>query len=720
MFDADRPILKSDQDRLNRSVFAKYLARCLLDHGDTQSLVVGLYGGFGSGKTSLINLILEELEFAASNILDNEKPLILNFSPWSYSGQNQLIYSFFRRLSSVLRSAPNFKNSEKIIHLLELYISFFTHQPVPKAFRPKQNWLKRWLNREDAYGWESGRDLTMVKAELNELLRKQPQKLIIMVDNISRLYDQEIKQMFQIVKSMGDFANTIYLLALDKNQVISAINRLEGDSGKALLEKIVQLSFDVPIITRQELENILLDKLKRFLPLVAEENWNSEAWADIYYSALRYFFENCRDITRYLNALSFGYPRVKEVVNAVDFFALTAIEVFLPEVYAGIRENKDLFTDLIEGVYQFDQEKLKKDQLRCDEILNRQTRVSRDILLTLLQYLFPRIQKIYQPDEVVLHSESLARKNLRACCPDLFEAYFRLSLQAGDISLEELETILQLTADEEAFTQALTRLNQDNRILKFLDWLDSAALKKIPSKNSGPIINALLDNGDLFPEEESSLLRFNTPMRIHRIISHLSQQGDQPEQGFSLLRHAILKTSKSLAILVHEVRAIGRELMQAKDNLLSLPYRGIQPEHLLVLQKLVVERIQFWARIERLMDHPKLLPILYAWKEWGSEETCQHYIQKMTLEDSGLLAFLRAVFQEPINQAILHHQKNSTWEEALKTIADFIPPQMLESHAKALFEDLAFEKLREREQLALMIFLDLMKTETTKIIPKTI
>jgi len=720
MFDADRPISKKEQDRLGRSVFSQYLARCLLDHKDAQSLVVGLYGGFGSGKTSVINLILEELESAAANTLDEERPIVLNFSPWSYSGQNQLIYSYFRRLSSTLRAAPYFQGSRKIIHLLELYISFFTHQPVPKALRPKQNWWRQWRHREDAYGWESGRDLTQVKAELNELLRRQPHKIIVCIDNVSRLYENEIKQMFQIVKSMGDFANTIYLLALDKDQVVSAMNRLEGGAGEALLEKIVQLSFDIPVITRQDLESILLDKLKSLLPYVNAEEWSSSDWADVYYSSLRYFFETCRDITRYLNALSFGYPRVKEVVNAVDYFALTALEVFLPEVYAGIRDNKDLFTDLVEGVYQFDQEKLRKDRLRCDEIMNRAQRMPREILLRLLGYLFPRIQKIYRPEEVLFHSESVARKKRRVCCPDRFEAYFRLSMQAGYISSEEMETILQLASDEQAFVQALWRLNQDNRIEKFLDLLDSTSPDKIPHENIGHIVDALLDSGDLFPEGESSLLRFNTAMRIHRIIHHLLKRESKVESRFSLLRHAILKATKSVHILVQEIRALEREQQLEEETALSQHYHTVTAEQLRVLQTLVVERIQFWARIDRLAEHPQLLPILYAWRDWGTAEDCQRFLQKITLEDVGLLAFLRAVLREPIEQALRHESKNNSWEAALAQISDFASPKWLEQHAKAMFEDLAFEQLRERDQLALMIFLDLMKTETSKVIPKTV
>ena len=92
MFDADRPILSSEQDRLGRSIFGKYLARCILDHKNFESLVIGLYGASGSGKTSIINLTLEELRYASNNMFDNEKPIILNFSPWNFKRE---LYHFF-------------------------------------------------------------------------------------------------------------------------------------------------------------------------------------------------------------------------------------------------------------------------------------------------------------------------------------------------------------------------------------------------------------------------------------------------------------------------------------------------------------------------------------------------------------------------------------------------------------------------------------------------
>ena len=528
MFDADRPIVKSEQDHLNRTIFAKYLARCMLDHKDPESLVVGLYGGWGVGKTSVINLVLEELNYAASNMLDEDKPIILNFSPWSYSGQDQLIYSFFRRFSSALRNVPYLENSERTIHLLELYVSFFTHKPIPRSLRTQRSLLDKLTlqGREEVYAWESGRDLTLVKAELNELLRKQKHKIIIIIDNISRLYDYEIKQIFQIVKSMGDYANTAYLLAFDKEHVIRALDKVDGGGGKEFVEKIVQLPFEIPPILQQDLENIFADRLSDVIATIPEDTWSIEYWADIYYSSLKYFFENCRDITRYVNTLSFSYSRLRDLVNPVDFFALTALEVFLPDVYLGIRDNKDLFTDLLDNVYALDKDQIKKDRKRCDEIIARANRVQHEVLLDLLIRLFPRIRQIYHPETMFYHSDATARKLRRICSPDLFDVYFRLSMQASQIPELEFETILAMATDAQAFDQALTRLNQDERIIKFLDQLDSKVLRKIPLEPSQSIINALLDSGDLFPPGVSGPLSLDTPMRIHRIIHGLLQRFD--------------------------------------------------------------------------------------------------------------------------------------------------------------------------------------------------
>ncbi len=716
MFDADRPIQKSEQDRLGRTVFSKSLARCILDHKNPESLVIGLNGNWGSGKTSVINLTLEELRFASGNSLDDERAIILNFSPWSYSGQEQIVYSFFRRLTSEMRQAAYFENSEKIIYLLELYVSFFTHKPVPNALRPK-HFLKR--TTEDTYGWESGRDLTMVKAELNELLSHQKHKIIIFIDNISRLVDNEINQIFQIVKSMGDFSNTIYVLSFDKAHIIGAMNRLHGIGGIEYVDKLIQLPFTIPEISKQDLTLILLDRLKKLLISVPEDSWDKDYWADIYYSTIKYFFENVRDITRYVNTVSFGFSWVKELVNPVDFLAITAIEVFEPKVYCGVRDNKGLFTDLADSVSELDAKKIAEDKLRCDEILNRAEKIPRELLQQLLLRLFPRLRKFYEPKIAFYHSEAVARKNKRICTLDVFDLYFRLSIPSGAISDAEMKAILDLCYDEQGFALSLLLLNKDERIPQFLDAFDSLTAYRIPTNNVPNVISALMDSADLFPEGDNNLVSCDTATRVHRIFHQLLQRIPSNEERLQVFSSAIAKANNSVYIIVHEIREQEKEQLESEDDYIPVEYRDFTPEQLNKLKQLAVSKILSWVETKRLAAHPKLLPLLKAWKDWGKEQECREYVAVITQDDSGLLAFLCAALSEPIEQTITKLEPNPAWRMYLKNIDDFISSRDLLPHAKQMFKSDSFEKLREKEQLALLIFLDLVEPGAEKIIPKT-
>ena len=67
MLNPDLPITKNSEDILNRSTFANSLAKTLLQYSFSSSLTIGLYGEWGSGKTSLLNMVLETVESKDSN-----------------------------------------------------------------------------------------------------------------------------------------------------------------------------------------------------------------------------------------------------------------------------------------------------------------------------------------------------------------------------------------------------------------------------------------------------------------------------------------------------------------------------------------------------------------------------------------------------------------------------------------------------------------------------
>ena len=75
-FSADRPIGCIEEDLLGRAPFAESLAAAIKGWRGNESLVVALYGAWGSGKSLVKNMVLETLRSAEVNC-----PLIIEFNP---------------------------------------------------------------------------------------------------------------------------------------------------------------------------------------------------------------------------------------------------------------------------------------------------------------------------------------------------------------------------------------------------------------------------------------------------------------------------------------------------------------------------------------------------------------------------------------------------------------------------------------------------------------
>ena len=75
MISPDLPITKAADDKLNRKSFADNLAQVLLQYSFPSSFTIGLYGEWGSGKTSLLNMVLETVEST------DDHAVMLRFNP---------------------------------------------------------------------------------------------------------------------------------------------------------------------------------------------------------------------------------------------------------------------------------------------------------------------------------------------------------------------------------------------------------------------------------------------------------------------------------------------------------------------------------------------------------------------------------------------------------------------------------------------------------------
>ena len=83
----DNPIENLCDDVLGRAEVAESFAQHVLALDATEGAVVGVFGPWGSGKTSFLNLAKAPKYEPSAHVV--------HFNPWLFSGTEQLIHQFF-------------------------------------------------------------------------------------------------------------------------------------------------------------------------------------------------------------------------------------------------------------------------------------------------------------------------------------------------------------------------------------------------------------------------------------------------------------------------------------------------------------------------------------------------------------------------------------------------------------------------------------------------
>ena len=120
MFYSDKPIGSNNEDMLNRKGFAKILARTLVHLESRDTFTVGLFGKWGSGKTSLVNMTLTEIESIQAERKTEDQIIVVHFEPWNFTDTNQLLTQFFIRLANEFQNKKD-RTLTKLGKALEKY-----------------------------------------------------------------------------------------------------------------------------------------------------------------------------------------------------------------------------------------------------------------------------------------------------------------------------------------------------------------------------------------------------------------------------------------------------------------------------------------------------------------------------------------------------------------------------------------------------------------------
>lgn len=103
LFISDKPVFAAVDDKFKRWPFAKRISQIIMRRTNRDSLVIGIYGPWGDGKTSVLNFIESEL-------LSQDDIIVVRFNPWLFHDETTLLKSFFETLAETLgRKLPTKK-----------------------------------------------------------------------------------------------------------------------------------------------------------------------------------------------------------------------------------------------------------------------------------------------------------------------------------------------------------------------------------------------------------------------------------------------------------------------------------------------------------------------------------------------------------------------------------------------------------------------------------
>lgn len=492
--------------------------------------------------------------------------------------------------------------------------------------------------------------------------------------------------------------------------VIKALEKVQEGSGTAYLEKVVQIPFEIPAISEQDVNHLLLKELNELLRDFPKNRFDENHWNRVFHGGFKYFFRNIRDVTRYINSLKFSFGLVKDEVNFVDYLAITAIQVFMPEVYYGIRDNKEVFigvhnqyyshSDNYSNLYRSIEDFYKKI---CDEIIKKGDRFSEEVLRDFLIILFPKLEYFYYNNENYTTSLDTWKKECRICSPEMVDVYFKLALPKGSFSQKEIYEILELGNNSELFSNRLLKLKEEGRIIFFLDRLEDYTVKDIPEENIEPIITSLMDVGDLIIKKH--VFFSGTDSSIFRIVHKLLHRFKDQEIRFNIIKRAIEHAKRSLYIIVFEVGGLEGEFDEhaSKESSVTDGNLTVNSEQLEELKKLVCKKIETWADNESLAEHLQMDYILYYWKVWGDIKKVDSFVRNMIKDDIGLINFISRF----LNHSIFNYQEGTDTHLKinLKNIKEFVDLEEIESRIRKIYS-LDIEKLDKQQRKAIELFLD--------------
>lgn len=544
----DNPIRDAKEDVLGRDEVAESFVKHVLELNVSEGAVVGVFGPWGSGKTSFINLAKAKFKALGNPVFD--------FNPWMFSGTEQLVQRFFTELSSEFNIRVNSKLAKIGKEIIKVLIKYAPVILDKCGYTPGISLLTEVLGESLQDG---KKEIKGQREKLSKALEREfeKQRGIVVLDDVDRLTTAEIRTIFKLVRLTANFPNLVYIVACDRFIVEKALEE-DGLPGRDYLEKIIQLPYNLPEVPSQ----ILQKQIGESVGAIYQDEKSTHStpfeqadWYFVFLGIVEPLVRNMRDVRRYNAAVRGTLINLGGRVELADVLGLEAVRIFLPDVFRRLPIVIDRITvdspsgkearDIKDRSKELASDKSEnEEQKEIEELIEVAGTERQEIVKQMLHHLFTDPRNSL-PEEELLQRRRVAHKYI---------LHFYLERVPGpDLSApEKAKEILASMHDRDAMDRCI-RSSKPEEWPYIIGRLPSSSPDQFRLDHVEPGIIVLFN---LFPDwPKNYQLGGPARMNVGKVARALLDQLQTPEEVEAIIRRVLpelssLYSKKELIYLV--------------------------------------------------------------------------------------------------------------------------------------------------------------------------
>lgn len=462
----DNPIKAIQDDTLKRDSFVTSAIQKLLNTDTVDgAYTFGINSPWGAGKTSFMNLMKEQIQNTYSNYRES---ILIDFNPWLYAAEQDLVTAFFDELSKYLKQYDH-SLAKDIIDYSKLLSAFGTKETKMIASLID-------LTRDNHATIQKKKD------RITNTLRRIRKPIFVFIDDFDRLDADELMEMMKLIRNISDFPFMYFIAAYDKAYLVECLDKRMNLKGSDFVEKIFQHEFHLPPSPSEILRNKLYDLIvdNEAVKNREPDKQTLEQYIKNDYENPLSALSNLREVKRLANHFYASYRYVIDDINVIDLLLIELIKTKYPLVFAFFQRKKDavLITDSDKQHYHLYQGKNdinNIDFIKYIKLHSKEFKIS-DIDKLYVETIF----RLLFPD--LLNPQSEDGKNINKKI--WFNRYINLTEMESDISTADFEKALK--KDIDGFHKSMDQ------------WLDD--------HKSYALRCRIMNHNDLFLDERLKLL----------------------------------------------------------------------------------------------------------------------------------------------------------------------------------------------------------------------